>query len=73
MFYGAACNSADEVALVAEVERLRGVIEAVRVAVSNHPDPCELRDDPDDDPLPVSCGWKIAYTDVVKALGGEAK
>lgn len=48
-------------------DALAAVIERVRQAVSNHPDPCEVH--PDDDA--VSCGWKIAYTDVVKALSQE--
>ena len=39
----------------------------MKVAVSNHPNPCELPDD-DEDSLPVSCGWKNAYQDVLKAL-----
>ena len=53
-----------------EVERLTAQVDAVKVAVSNHPNPCELYDDPDDDEdsLPVSCGWKNAYQDVLKAL-----
>ena len=60
----------DIAALISEVERLREQVEAVKVAVSNHPNPCELYDDPDDDEdsLPVSCGWKNAYQDVLKAL-----
>ena len=54
----------DLAALVAEVERLRGQVEAVRAATANHPDPCEKH--PEDDP--VSCGWKSAYIDVVETL-----
>ena len=54
----------DIAALIAEVERLRGQIDAVRAAVANHPDPCEKH--PDDDA--VTCGWKSAYRDVVHAL-----
>lgn len=54
----------DLAALIDEVERLRGQVEAVRAAVANHPDPCEKH--PEDDP--VSCGWKSAYIDVVETL-----
>ena len=54
----------DLAALVAEVERLRGQIDAVRAATANHPNPCEKH--PEDDP--VSCGWKSAYIDVVETL-----
>ena len=56
--------SDDLAALVAEVERLRGQIDAVRAAVANHPDPCEKHPDGDT----VSCGWKSAYRDIVHAL-----
>jgi Ribonuclease G/E len=55
---------ADLAALVAEVERLRGQVNAVKAAVANHPDPCEKHPDGD----AVSCGWKTAYKDVVRAL-----
>ena len=54
----------DIAALVAEVERLRGQVEAVRAAVANHPDPCEKHPDGDT----VSCGWKSAYQDIIHAL-----
>ena len=47
-----------------EVKRLREQVEAVRAATANHPDPCEKH--PDDDV--VTCGWKSAYRDVVRAL-----
>ena len=57
----------DIAALVAEVERLTAQIDAVKVAVSNHPNPCTIH--PNDDP--VTCGWKNAFTDVVKALEVE--
>ena len=56
--------SDDLAALVAEVERLRGQIDAVRAATANHPAPCGKH--PEDDP--VSCGWKSAYIDVVETL-----
>ena len=51
-------------ALIAEVERLREQIDAVRAATANHPNPCSKH--PEDDP--VSCGWKSAYIDVVETL-----
>lgn len=54
----------DIAALVAEVEQLREQSDAVRAAVANHPDPCEKHPDGD----AVSCGWKTAYKDVVRAL-----
>ena len=54
----------DIAALIAEVERLRGQVEAVRAATANHPDPCEKHPDGDT----VTCGWKSAYQDVVHAL-----
>ena len=54
----------DIAALVAEVERLRGQIDAVKAATANHPAPCGKH--PEDDP--VSCGWKSAYIDVVETL-----
>ena len=54
----------DLAALITEVEKLRGQIDAVRAATANHPDPCEKH--PEDDP--VSCGWKSAYIDVVETL-----
>ena len=47
-----------------EVKRLRKQVEAVRAATANHPDPCEKHPDGDT----VSCGWKSAYRDVVRAL-----
>ena len=54
----------DIAALITEVEKLRGQIDAVRAATANHPNPCEKH--PEDDP--VSCGWKSAYIDVVETL-----
>ena len=54
----------DLAALITEVEKLRGQIDAVRAATANHPNPCEKH--PEDDP--VSCGWKSAYIDVVETL-----
>ena len=56
--------SDDLAALITEVEKLRGQIDAVRAATANHPNPCEKH--PEDDP--VSCGWKSAYIDVVETL-----
>ena len=56
--------SDDLAALLDEVERLRGQIDAVKAATANHPDPCEKHPDGDT----VSCGWKSAYRDVVRAL-----
>ena len=54
----------DIAALITEVERLRGQVEAVRAVTANHPNPCSKH--PEDDP--VSCGWKSAYIDVVETL-----
>ena len=54
----------DLAALISEVETLRGQIDAVRAAVANHPDPCGKHPDGDT----VTCGWKTAYRDVVRAL-----
>ena len=51
-------------ATLALVEQLREQSDAVRAAVANHPDPCEKHPDGD----AVSCGWKTAYKDVVRAL-----
>lgn len=48
-------------------DALAATVERVRVAVSNHPGPCEIR--PEDDA--VSCGWKIAYADVVAAIQAQ--
>ena len=42
-------------------------VDAVREAVAQHPNPCELHSDDD----PVSCGWKRAFAGVVRAIGGE--
>ena len=56
--------SDDLAALITEVERLRGQVEAVRAVTANHPNPCSKH--PEDDP--VSCGWKSAYIDVVETL-----
>ena len=36
-------------------------------AVANHPDPCEKHPEGD----AVTCGWKSAYQDVVRALEVE--
>ena len=44
--------SDDLAALITEVERLRGQVEAVRAVTANHPNPCSKH--PEDDP--VSCG-----------------
>ncbi len=55
---------ADVKPLMREVETLRGQVEAVRAATANHPDPCEKHPDGDT----VTCGWKSAYRDVVRAL-----
>ena len=54
----------DIAALITEVERLRGQVEAVRAVTANHPNHCSKH--PEDDP--VSCGWKSAYIDVVETL-----
>ena len=54
--------------LVADVERLREQIEALRAIINTHPDPLECGKHDNDT---VSCGWKNAFTDVVKALEVE--
>ena len=59
---------ADLAALVAEVERLRGQIEGLCAIIDSHPNPLECGKHDDDDP--VSCGWKLAYTQVVQQIGG---
>lgn len=59
----------DIAALIAEVERLRGQIEGLRAIIDSHPDPLECGKHDDDDP--VSCGWKIAYTQIVQQIGGR--
>ena len=59
------CAETSYANLTAEVERLTAQIDTVKVAVSNHPNPCTIHPDGD----PVSCGWKNAYQDVLKALG----
>ena len=59
----------DIASLISEVERLRELIEPLRAIIDSHPNPLECgKHDDDDDP--VSCGWKIAYTQVVQAIGG---
>ena len=44
------------------------LIEALRAIINTHPNPLECGKHDDDDP--VSCGWKIAYTQVVQEIGG---
>ena len=44
------------------------LIEALRAIVDSHPNPLECGKHDDDDP--VSCGWKIAYTQIVQQIGG---
>ena len=44
------------------------LIEALRAIINSHPNPLECGKHDDDDP--VSCGWKIAYTQVVQEIGG---
>ena len=58
----------DIASLVAEVERLRGQIEGLCAIIDSHPNPLECGKHDDDDP--VSCGWKIAYTQIVQQIGG---
>ena len=58
----------DIAALIAEVERLRGQIEGLCAIIDSHPNPLECEKHADDDP--VSCGWKIAYTQIVQQIGG---
>ena len=50
--------------LVEENHTLKYQLEQIKVAISNHPNPCSKH--PEDDP--VSCGWKSAYIDVVETL-----
>ena len=50
--------------LVKENHTLKYQLEQIKVAISNHPNPCSKH--PEDDP--VSCGWKSAYIDVVETL-----
>ena len=45
------------------------LIEALRAIVDSHPNPLECGKHDDDDP--VSCGWKIAYMQVVQEIGGR--
>ncbi len=50
--------------LVEENHTLKYQLEQIKVAISNHPNPCSKH--PEDDP--VSCGWKSAYIDIVETL-----
>ena len=43
------------------------LIEALRAIINTHPNPLECGKHDDDDP--VSCGWKIAYTQIVQQIG----
>ena len=60
--------SDDLAALLDEVERLRGQIEGLCAIIASHPNPLECGKHDDDDP--VSCGWKLAYTQIVQQIGG---
>ena len=44
------------------------LIEALRAIIDSHPNPLECEKHADDDT--VSCGWKIAYTQIVQQIGG---
>ena len=44
------------------------LIEALRAIIDSHPNPLECEKHDDDDL--VTCGWKIAYTQVVQQIGG---
>ena len=44
------------------------LIEALRAIINTHPNPLECGKHDDDDP--VSCGWKLAYTQIVQQIGG---
>ena len=47
------------------------LIEGLRAIIDSHPNPLECEKHDDDDT--VSCGWKIAYTQIVQQIGsGEA-
>lgn len=58
----------DLAALLAEVERLRGQIEGLCAIIDSHPNPLECGKHDDNDT--VSCGWKLAYTQIVQQIGG---
>ena len=44
------------------------LVEALRAIIDSHPNPLECGKHDDDDP--VSCGWKLAYTQIVQQIGG---
>ena len=44
------------------------LVEALRAIINTHPNPLECEKHNDDDP--VSCGWKLAYTQIVQQIGG---
>ena len=48
--------------------RVRGQIEGLRAIIDSHPNPLECEKHNDDDT--VSCGWKLAYTQIVQQIGG---
>ena len=45
------------------------LIEALRAVINTHPNPLECGKHSDDDP--VSCGWKLTYTQIVQEIGGR--
>lgn len=45
------------------------LIEALRAIITTHPNPLECGKHDDNDT--VSCGWKIAYTQIVQQIGGR--
>ena len=51
-----------------DIRALLADVKAVRDAVARHPDVLECSEYSDDEP--ISCGWKIAYRDVVHAMKG---
>lgn len=53
---------------LSEVDRRLARLDRIEAAMANHPEPgeCDLHADG-----PISCGWKAAYMDVVKAAKGE--
>lgn len=55
--------------LTRERDEAREVVGRVRVAMSNHPDPCAKH--PEDEDGDTACGWKRAYTDVRAALDDD--
>ena len=45
------------------------LVEALRAIIDSHPNPLECGKHDDDDL--VTCGWKLAYTQIVQQIGGR--